>query len=505
MSSRLILWATLDQFGHFKNLYRFSSDESRCYRPPTMQLKPDPYSLKGVKRHQKPRLPWLTVSFGLVAVILAALILTPYPEKIRRKVGLGKSPVAPVPVKQAKQAAVQVEPNVIIKEKIVKVNPPYYQGQPGTRIAKTRQGYDFKATFEERVGKLASDERESDGSYEVAFSVVVNRPTGAKTMEELMKVNPKLDQILPGLADLAKNPRVSPFFEKLYTNKAKRLESKGYQTGELLTKHNYYDCQTMLEMEDPESKRKVFLIQADMDVVADGSDGDRLATMPDSIVNSTHYQPFTSYGWKKTGTVENPMIAGWRKQVATEKAKSSPSSATIQRLERGIEDLKRRSFLIAEYDPFIVIPVDMITDRESSFGPNVGDYAVVIHEEQVFPAIVGDGGPTFKVGEGSLRLSKAINERATPYNRPVSSVGVTYLIFPRSSTKWQAPNYEEWRTECEKLLKEVGGLGEGYVLHQWENTLPQPEPEPEEAEAEAELDPELAPAPVEPAPTIPEE
>ena len=58
----------------------------------------------------------------------------------------------------------------------------------------------------------------------------------------------------------------------------------------------------MLELEHPGSKRKVFLMQGDMDVVSDGSDGDRLATMPEKIVNSPYYQPFTSYGWKKTGS-----------------------------------------------------------------------------------------------------------------------------------------------------------------------------------------------------------
>lgn len=439
-----------------------------------MAEKPDPYSLEGVKNREKPGFPWWTIFFALVALGLGALIFSPYPEKIRRKAGLSEEGPVPKPQK----------PEVIIEEKIVektvektvKVPPPYYQAKSGSRIAQTSKGYDFRTTFKEVPGKLASAERKTEGSYEASITVTVKRPQAARTLEELKEVNPKLDQILPGLPDLLKTSKVSPFFEKLYSNKAARLESEAYQLDDLLTKHNYYDCQTMLEMDHPTSKQKIFLFQADMDVVSDGSDGDRLATMPEKIVNSSYYQPFTSYGWQKTGTVENPMIAGWRKQLADEKAKEAPSTSEIQRLERGIEDMKRRSFLIADYDPFIVIPIDIIGDRDSPYGPNVGDYVLVIHGERIFPAIVGDGGPIFKVGEGSLRLAKEVNPMASSYSRPVSEVSVTYLVFPRSSGKWQAPNYDDWRNECDTLLKEIGGLGEGYFLHQWENTLPEPAP-----------------------------
>ena len=37
--------------------------------------------------------------------------------------------------------------------------------------------------------------------------------------------------------------------------------------------------------------------------------------MPDEIVNSTHYQPFTSYGWPKKTKTPNPMVAGWEKRI----------------------------------------------------------------------------------------------------------------------------------------------------------------------------------------------
>lgn len=438
-----------------------------------MPQNPDPYELEGVTRRALKPFPWLASLFAALAVVLGLVILSPIPEKIRRKVGLSSpKKEAPKPIPPAPK------PEVIIKEKIVektiKIRPAYYEVKSGVDVAKTSLGFDFKSSVKERPGRLASSERKNDGTYEAVYTLSVNRPEAAKHFDEVIQVNPDLPSILPGLEAMMDQAKISPFYANLYNNKAARLKTYASRMDRLLTKHNYYDCQTMLELVHPGSKRKVFLMQGDMDVVSDGSDGDRLATMPEKIVNSPYYQPYTSYGWKKTGTVVNPMIAGWRKLLV--KAKAKGDSSEVRRIETGIADLQKRSFLVADYDPFVVIPVDMIRDRESPFGPNVGDYVVVIHGKNVYPAIVGDGGPTFKVGEASLRMAKEVNNKASSYSRPVSDVSVTYVVFPRSSAKkWSAPDYNSWREECLKLLAEIGGLGEGYQLHSWENTFPVPE------------------------------
>jgi hypothetical protein len=189
------------------------------------------------------------------------------------------------------------------------------------------------------------------------------------------------------------------------------------------------------------------------------------------------------------------MVAGWEKRIeaGTMEMKDPETSADrkkwladrISMLRRGIEDLKARSYLIAEYDPFIVIPVNLLTDRSNPFAPKVGDYAVVVHGEKIYPCIVGDGGPTFKVGEASLRLAKEINEKASPYSRPVSELTVSYVVFPGSrEEKAGPPDYEKWRQKCHELLQEIGGLGNGYQLHQWTDLLAKP-PEPAPAEGEA--------------------
>jgi hypothetical protein len=363
-----------------------------------------------------------------------------------------------------------------------------------TDVRMLRSGIPFKSEVKFDKGGIASVERVDDGSYTAFYQLSLRLPTPARTMAELEKTSPNLSKILPGLPALVGKAEVSPWFHKLYENKVERIRRDAHSLNEVLTKHNVYDCETILHLRTPEG-RPVFFMQAEMDVVSDGSDGDRLPVMPDAIVNSTHYQPFTSYGWKKRGPTPNPMVAGWEKRLANGRQELSDPATTAERkawlrdridyLKRGIADLKARSFLIAEYDPFIVVPYTMLTARDT-FAPKVGDYAVVVHEGKIYPAIVGDGGPTFKVGEASLRMARQINERASPYSRPVSDLKVSYIVFPGSRNPERGPpDLEQWRERCSELLGEIGGIGDGYELHQWEDQLKKPDPPVEETPAPA--------------------
>lgn len=361
-----------------------------------------------------------------------------------------------------------------------------------TDVRKLRSGIPFKSEVKFDQGGIASRERVDDESYTAFYQLSLRVPAPARTMAELENTSPELSKILPGLPALIGRAEVSPWFHKLYENKVARIRRDAHSLNELLTKHNVYDCETILHLRTPEG-RPVFFMQAEMDVVSDGSDGDRLPVMPDAIVNSTHYQPFTSYGWKKQGSTPNPMVAGWEKRLANGlKELADPATTTerkawlrdrIDYLKRGIADLKARSFLIAEYDPFIVIPVNLLTARDT-FAPKVGDFAVVVHEGKIYPSIVGDGGPTFKVGEASLRMAKEINERASPYSRPVSDLKVSYIVFPGSRNPERGPpDLQQWRERCSELLGEIGGIGDGYELHDWEDLLKKPEPPEEETPA----------------------
>ncbi len=451
--------------------------------------------------------PWFGLGFLILVGAVVGSFFTNIPAKVARNL---KEIVAPQPQPGTDEEtlALQIEQRLReefedkLKQELAAIKPvkPKQETPPEvipppnmpsgtvTDMRELRSGIPFKTkiTFEE--GKTAVAERTTDDSYTASYELKLRLPIAATMTDELEKANPKLSAILPGLPTLLEKAKVSPWYATLYKNKADRVRRDAHALSELLTKHNIYDCETILHM-TTESGRKVFFMQAEMDVVSDGSDGDRLATMPDEIVNSTHYQPFTSYGWPKETKTPNPMIAGWEKRIeeGTKEMKEPGTTADrkkwlterIAMLKRGVADLKVRSYLIAEYDPFIVIPVNLLTANSDPFAPKVGDYAVVIHGEKIYPCIVGDGGPTFKVGEASLRMAKELNAKASPYSRPVSDLTVSYVVFPGSREKQAGPpDYEVWRQKCHGLLQEIGGLGNGYELHQWTDRLPKTEVPP---------------------------
>jgi len=370
-------------------------------------------------------------------------------------------------------------------------------------IRQLHAGIPFKADVKIDKGGLASKERVTQDSYVAEYTLKLRLPAPAKTMAELEISNPKLGTLLPGLAPMVAQAEVSPWYFRLYDGKAERIKQDATALNELLSKHNLYDCETILNLRSP-GGRKVFLLQAEMDVVSDGSDGDRLPTMPDEIVNSSNYQPFTSYGWPKKTQTPNPMIAGWEKRIAAAEKEIADRATTADRkkwlrdrvafLKRGISDLKSRSFLVAEYDPFIVIPVNILGSTSDPYAPKIGDYALVVFGEKIVPAVVGDGGPNYKVGEASLRIAKELNTRATPNNRPVSDLKVTYLVFPGSREAEKGPpNYEAWRNKCLALAQEIGGLGPGCQILEWKDLLAPPPPPP--APVPAPADPAQSPTP----------
>lgn len=465
-------------------------------------------------------IPWFGIGFVILVLGGLGLLFTPIPGKISRHIreikgvsgkqrDIAEDQTMALQVEQrlraeyeeklkAELAALEPEKPVIETPDAPPPPPKPLPSMPQgnvTDVRKLGNGIPFETEVVFTEGDTALRERVDSDSYVAKYTLSLRLPKAAQAIDELEKGTPGLSKVLPGLAGLLPAAKVSPWYVSLYKNKSERVRKNANSLNELLSKHNVYDCNTILHLR-AESGRKVFFMQAEMDVVADGSDGDRLSIMPDSVVSSTHYQPFTSYGWPKLTKTPNPMIAGWERRIVggTREMKDPKTTADrktwladrISMLKRGISDLKARSYLIAEYDPFIVISVNLLTDRSDPYAPKVGDYAVVIHDGKAYPCIVGDGGPTFKVGEGSLRLAKEINPKATPYNRPVSDLSVSYVVFPGSrEPKAGPPNYEEWRQRCHELLQEIGGLGSGYELHAWTDLLAKPEePKPVEPKPE---------------------
>lgn len=415
-----------------------------------------------------------------------------------------------------------------VVEKIIKVPvEPKAEPMPSKFVAyktidtaKLYNGLQIRSELETVEGSTATAEREDPSSYVIELAIKIKVPKANQSLQDLAGLNEHLPKMLPDLGAMVESGKVSPFYYNLYELKKKRVQRYITRLDRVLSRHHFFDCETMLELQHPTTQQKVLLMQGEMDVVSDGSDGDRWPKLDEYISMSANYQPFTSYGWPKKTKTANPLLAGRVAKLKKYEAEFKIKGLSIEKnrflksnidlLKREIADLKGRSFLIAEADPFIVMPLSMVgKTKENAFGPSFGDYAVVIYQDKVYPAIVGDAGPAFQMGEASLRIAKQLNPKSNPYSRPVSDLKVTYLIFPGSKEeKKDAPDLVKWHQKCSELLGGIGGLGEGYQLHQWEDLIAKkraaaapPAPKPavvppaSPVPAEGKAKPEVAPAP----------
>lgn len=343
--------------------------------------------------------------------------------------------------------------------------------------AKLFNGITLHATVDAPPGADASTERADPQSYIVELQLKTKMPAPDRTIEELAKISPQLPALLPGLATMLNPNAVSPLFGELYATKVRILRENLGHLEQLLSRHNFYDCQTVLQLHHPQTHRKALLLQADMDVDADGSDGDRV---PGGHGVSTNFKPFTSYRWGKKTPALNPYLPPTEDKLKRYEDEAAQKTTTadrkrdlagaIRQLRDEVGSLKKFSFLIGATDPYIVVPSAFARAKE---GPRVGDYAVVIFGDAIYPALVGDIGPNDKVGEASLRIAKEISNLATPYNRPVNDLKVTYLIFSGTAeTPFAPPDLDKIQARCQALIDEIGGAGA--PLHHWENTIPPP-------------------------------
>jgi len=367
---------------------------------------------------------------------------------------------------------------VVITPTPTPTKPPLITGKLDT--AKLFNGITLHSTVETTPGPDATTERDEADSYVLDLKLQARVPSPNKTIEELAKVSPQLPALLPGLPTMLAPDPVSPLYAQLYDTKVKMLREKLARLDMLLSRHNFFDCQTVLQLQHPQTHRKTLLLQADMDVDADGSDADR---MPIGTGTPANFKPSTSYRWPKKASAPNPYLAATEDELKHAEAEFALSTTTparkrdlrniITQLRAEVGTLKKYSFLIGATDPFIVVPGAFL---HGSDPVKLGDYALVIFGNSIYPALVGDVGPNDKVGEASLRIAKEINTLSTPYNRPVSDLKVTYLIFPDTAdTPFGPPDLEKLQARCETLVKEIGGAS--VPLHRWEKIIP-PSPTP---------------------------
>ena len=358
--------------------------------------------------------------------------------------------------------------------------PPTISGK--FDLSRLFNGITLRSEVETTSGAAASEERVDPMSYAIDLKLRARVPTPNRTVDELGKVSPDLGKLLPGLATMAKPEAVSPLFAQLYETKVRELRENLSRLDLLLSRHNFYDCQTVLALRHPETKRRALLFQADMDVDADGSDGDRV---PAGNGVSPTFKPFTSFRWGKKSNRPNPYLPGiedrlrrveLEQRMATPERKRDLKNAATE-LRDEIGAMKKYSYLIGTYDPFIVVPASFTKGSDAA---HVGDYAVVIAGSTIYPAMVGDVGPNDRVGEASLRIAKEVNGLSNPNNRPISELKATYIVFNGTAdSSWGSPDLEKLQARCEALVKEIGGAS--VPLHHWVNTvppLPTPTPTP---------------------------
>src|SRR5204862_7139115 len=142
----------------------------------------------------------------------------------------------------------------------------------------------------------ATTERSEADSYVLDLKLQARVPPPSKSIEDLAKVSSQLPTLLPGLATMLQANPASPLYAQLYDTKVRMLRENLTRLDILLSRHNFFDCQTVLQLQHPQTHRKALLLQAEMDVDADGSDADR---MPISTGTPANFKPSTSYRWPK--------------------------------------------------------------------------------------------------------------------------------------------------------------------------------------------------------------
>jgi len=326
--------------------------------------------------------------------------------------------------------------------------------------------------------------RKTPDAYRLDLGIKIQIPKAAQAFDELSVADPDIGVVLPGLKEQLIAAKVSNFYHGLYQLKVDSVNRLLTRLDQIVSRRNFFDCNTILEIQDARTSRKALLIQSDMNVNADGSDADRQTEVDGS---PTNFQPYTSYRWlKKTNKPSQflPEREAKLKQLRSDYGATTTSAnekkaikKQIHRIQREIADLKKYSYLISKHDPYVVLPGFMLRQSTHPYVPKLGDYVVVIYQGKLYPSLLGDVGPSYKIGEASLRICMQLDPRSNAYNRPASNLNITYLVFPGSADSIPGPpNLKKLHDRCATLLTEIGGYnGE---LWEWEDLLVQPSPSP---------------------------
>jgi hypothetical protein len=353
--------------------------------------------------------------------------------------------------------------------------------------AKLFNGMEIHSKVTTIEGAPAVVERKTPDAYTLELDVQVRVPQAAQTLEQLAAADPLIGALLPGLKDELPTSKVSNFYHSLYQLKVDAVNRTLARLDQIVSRHNFFDCNTILELQDYKTYRKALLIQSDMDVNADGSDADRTSDVEGSSAN---FQPFTSYRWPKKTNKPSQFIPEREEKLKQLQSEYDVKTTTAERkkvlkdqleqIQKEVSDLKKYSFLVAKVDPYVVLPGFMFRQPSHPFQPRLGDCVVVVYQGKLYPALLGDVGPSYKIGEASLRICSQLDPRSTAYNRPASDLNITYIVFPSSAEDPPGPpDLQQLHDRCSTLLNEIGGYSGD--LWAWEDILSKRIPSPSPA------------------------
>jgi hypothetical protein len=146
----------------------------------------------------------------------------------------------------------------------------------------------------------------------VEVSVKVKIPKPHQDLGNCEKLNGDTRQTAARAAPMLEKAKVSAEFDNLYRNKTNSVRTSLNRLDQLLSRHNFYDCETIFQLEYTPRNAARCSSRPTWMWIPTASDGDRVFAADGS--QSKTYQPFTSYRWDKQTKIPNPCIAIWEKR-----------------------------------------------------------------------------------------------------------------------------------------------------------------------------------------------
>lgn len=210
-----------------------------------------------MKAHRRriPRLTWFKLAVCICLAAMAASLFTPYPAQIIRALkgapeqappdsgtcppqksppaeqpGQEEQPITAAPSASGKEPGDERLYTPWTPERTIALPPVQYPPFPPVlptrpaegampHIYELARGLNLKTQVNFQPGTLASRDRETKSNYQMTLSLNVKQPKALTKKEDMLKLNPKLEPMLPGLSTLFRHARVSPYYGQIYVRK----------------------------------------------------------------------------------------------------------------------------------------------------------------------------------------------------------------------------------------------------------------------------------------------